>query len=195
MGGGKMKAVKFEIKPLLTEPGSLMDISFGPEQELNIDDYEAYHFTSPLSFKGDLLSEDSGILILEGRLSIDYEAECVRCLAPIKDTFECDVREYIYPLDYKTHMQDLWDLSDEEAEDLPDPEMDPDEFLFHDGSRVDLTKALEDLLILNLPISPYCSDDCPGLCPVCGRRKDDPNCHCDDENISDSPFAKLKDLL
>jgi uncharacterized protein len=38
------------------------------------------------------------------------------------------------------------------------------------GDLLDLEPALRDALVLELPLAPLCTDDCPGLCPECGAR-------------------------
>jgi uncharacterized protein len=44
-----------------------------------------------------------------------------------------------------------------------------DEYLL-DGDILDLEPALRDALVLELPLSPLCRPDCPGLCAECGAR-------------------------
>ena len=39
-----------------------------------------------------------------------------------------------------------------------------------DGDLLDLEPALRDALVLELPLSPLCADDCLGLCAQCGVR-------------------------
>lgn len=39
-----------------------------------------------------------------------------------------------------------------------------------DGDLLDLEPALRDALVLELPLSPLCGADCPGLCGTCGIR-------------------------
>ena len=39
-----------------------------------------------------------------------------------------------------------------------------------DGNLLDLEPALRDALVLELPLSPLCADDCAGLCTICGVR-------------------------
>ena len=36
--------------------------------------------------------------------------------------------------------------------------------------RIDLEQSIIDAVALELPMSPLCSEDCPGLCQVCGIR-------------------------
>jgi uncharacterized protein len=39
-----------------------------------------------------------------------------------------------------------------------------------DGDLLDLEAALRDAVVLELPLSPLCAADCPGLCSMCGVR-------------------------
>jgi len=43
-----------------------------------------------------------------------------------------------------------------------------DYMLFHDGRRLDLRETVREALLLEVPITPHCREDCPGLCPKCG---------------------------
>jgi uncharacterized protein len=39
-----------------------------------------------------------------------------------------------------------------------------------DGDLIDFEPVVRDAVVLSLPLSPLCRDDCPGLCSVCGER-------------------------
>jgi uncharacterized protein len=43
-----------------------------------------------------------------------------------------------------------------------------DYMMFHDGRRLDLRETVREALLLEVPITPLCREDCPGLCPKCG---------------------------
>lgn len=43
-----------------------------------------------------------------------------------------------------------------------------DHMMFHDGRRLDLRETVREALLLEMPITPLCREDCPGLCPRCG---------------------------
>jgi uncharacterized protein len=63
-----------------------------------------------------------------------------------------------------------------------------------DGDLLDLEPALRDAVVLDLPLSPLCSPDCPGLCSKCGIRLADAepaHRHPDDGGV----WAVLKDLF
>lgn len=63
-----------------------------------------------------------------------------------------------------------------------------------DGDLLDLEPALRDALVLDLPLSPLCSDDCAGLCSRCGVKLADAepgHSHPDDGGV----WAVLKDMF
>jgi uncharacterized protein len=88
-----------------------------------------------------------GVLI-SADLWAPIEAECGRCLAPVRDELEVEVAElFAYE-------------PDPDDEDLPVLE----------GDLADLAPVLRDAVVLALPLNPLCEPDCAGLCPTCGIR-------------------------
>ncbi len=95
-----------------------------------------------------------GVLV-SGRAHVPLEGECGRCLDPITSTVEVDLQElFAYP---ESH------LPDDDAEHLV-------------GDLLDLEPTLRDAVVLELPLTPLCSDECPGLCVTCGARLADGDC-------------------
>jgi uncharacterized protein len=112
-----------------------------------------------------------GVLV-SGTVTGPLVGECARCLDPIASTVEVDLQElYAYPES---------DATEDEAERL-------------DGDLLDLEPALRDAVVLALPLTPLCRDDCGGLCVVCGARRDDVDCGHDVAPV-DPRWAALKDL-
>jgi uncharacterized protein len=92
-----------------------------------------------------------GVLVT-GSAVAPLSGECARCLDPLTTETEVSFQElYRY---------------------LPDPGEDTDdgEEHFLDGDFLDLWPAFRDAVVLALPLSPLCSDDCPGLCAECGAK-------------------------
>ena len=90
-----------------------------------------------------------GVLVT-GSAVAPLTGECARCLDPLTSTIEVSLQElYRY---------------------LPDPGEDENdgEERFLDGDYLDLEPAFRDAVVLALPLSPLCRDDCPGLCVECG---------------------------
>jgi uncharacterized protein len=61
------------------------------------------------------------------------------------------------------------------------------------GREIDLEPMLRDALTLALPLHPLCREDCPGLCPSCGRRLDVGTCDCFQDE-ADPRWAELDAL-
>jgi uncharacterized protein len=91
-----------------------------------------------------------GVLVT-GSAVAPLTGECARCLDPLTTTTEVSFQElYRYQ---------------------PDPgEDEADEERFLDGDWLDLEPAFRDAVVLALPLSPLCQEDCPGLCAECGAR-------------------------
>jgi uncharacterized protein len=102
-----------------------------------------------------LESVSEGVLV-SGTVSGPIEGECGRCLRPISDSLTVTIQE-LYAYAHST--------TDETA--------DEDEVGRMQGDLIDLEPALRDAVVLALPTSPLCREDCPGLCPECGVRWDE----------------------
>jgi uncharacterized protein len=112
-----------------------------------------------------------GVLV-SGTATGPLAGECARCLDPIASTLEVDLQElYAYPES---------DATEDEAERL-------------DGDLLDLEPVLRDAVVLALPLTPLCREDCGGLCVVCGARRDEVDCG-HDVAPADPRWAVLNDL-
>jgi len=106
--------------------------------------------------RGSFVVERSGDRVsVRGSVLSRVHLECVRCL-----------REFDLPLEAPMvlYAERTGSTSREEQEQL---ERD-DYMMFHDGRRLDLRETMRELLLLELPFTPVCREDCPGLCPKCG---------------------------
>lgn len=65
------------------------------------------------------------------------------------------------------------------------------------GDEVELDKLILDSISAQLPARFLCSEDCKGLCPVCGADLNVRSCGCNkkDESKTTNPFAKLEGLF
>ena len=92
-----------------------------------------------------------GVLVT-GSAVAPLAGECARCLDPLTSGIEVS-------------FQDLYRY-------LPDPGEDENdsEERFLDGDFLNLEPAFRDAVVLALPLSPLCRDDCPGLCAECGAK-------------------------
>ena len=92
-----------------------------------------------------------GVLVT-GSAVAPLTGECARCLDPVSSTLEVNLQElYVY-------------------QPGPGEGEDDDEERFLDGDLLDTEPAFRDAVVLAMPLSPLCREDCPGLCPECGAR-------------------------
>ncbi len=113
-----------------------------------------------------------GVLVT-GEIEAPLVGSCARCLEPIEDSITVDVQELF-----------AYEGSTTEAT------SEEDEVRLVEGDFLDLEPLARDTIVLSLPLSPVCSEDCSGLCVDCGLRLDDlPEDHT--HEITDPRWAGL----
>lgn len=117
---------------------------------------------TPIDLRLRLESVVEGVLV-SGTAECVTSAECSRCLDPVAGTLTIGVQQL-----FEYHAPAA--RADEDTDPLPTL----------DGDLLDLQPTLRDAVVLDLPLVPLCSIDCPGLCAICGARlADDPGHHHD----------------
>jgi uncharacterized protein len=118
-----------------------------------------------------------GVLVT-GSATAPLAGECARCLRPLTTSVTADFTElYLYADGRRTHdkhgthdrheKHDKHDRRNSREWFDEDTEQD-DEERYLDGDLLDLEPVLRDAVVLALPMSPLCLQDCPGLCVECG---------------------------
>ena len=104
-----------------------------------------------------------GVLVT-GTVRGPLHGECARCLASIEDTANAEFQELFHYPDE--------DGASGAVNDAPTgTEQDEEEdYYYLEGDWVDLEPLVRDAIVLALPLSPLCRQDCPGLCAECGAR-------------------------
>ena len=129
-----------------------------------------------------------GVLVT-GSATAPLAGECARCLTPLTATVTASFTElYLYDKHDKHDRHDKRDKHDRFDE---DEEQDEEE-LYLDGDLLDLEPVLRDAVVLALPMSPLCREDCPGLCVQCGVRLADTGPGHGHEDAPDPRWAGLK---
>ncbi len=121
-------------------------------------------------------------VFIKGIVNGEVELQCSRCLKdyimPIKTIFEITY----HPVEI---------LNKEELVELKKDEMEVD---FYREGLIDTEDIIRDQILLNIPMKPLCSENCKGLCPVCGIDLNEFKCQCEKKEI-DPRFAVLQSLL
>ncbi len=111
-------------------------------------------------------------LPVQVKMHAELQSECVRCLKPFYQPLEIDFTE-MYAF-------------------TPRSVTDSNLILPEDG-HIDLEPLVREYMLLEIPISPLCSPDCKGLCPVCGENLNEQACDHSDSEV-DPRLAVLKSL-
>lgn len=119
-------------------------------------------------------------IFLKGKISTSMSFICCRCLSPFEIYIGSGFDLAYLPEELEEAKEQL------ETEDLYKN--------FYYNQRVDIRNIILEQLNLTFPTRPLCSEDCPGLCPVCGKNIRDEGCSCD-LNKNDPRFKKLKIFL
>ncbi|HEU5319106.1 MAG TPA: DUF177 domain-containing protein [Chloroflexota bacterium] len=121
-------------------------------------------------------------VFVRGRLSSQLAVECSRCLAEARVPVKFDVEaEYFPEVDIVT------------GHGLPKPDDDL-AFTIDQNHELDLSEAVRQHLLLEMPMQAVCRETCAGLCPRCGANLNEAPCGCPQE-AEDDRFAPLKALL
>jgi uncharacterized protein len=143
-------------------------------------------------------------VLASGTGTAPLAGECARCLDPLTSTVTVSFQElYLYSDGRprgsrevsdkydKYDKREKYDKRDKYDRHDEDEERD-DEERYLDGDLLDLESAFRDAVVLALPMSPLCRDDCPGLCAECGAPLADAGPDHGHEDATDPRWAGLK---
>ena len=117
---------------------------------------------------------------IKGRVTARLSFICGRCLTPFE-----------FPVDSRFDIVFLPEELETAKSELDDADMDT---LYHYDRKIDHRADVLEQLNLTFPPKPLCSEDCEGLCAVCGELIRDGKCSCQ-VGGSDPRLEKLKFLV
>lgn len=172
--------MKLDLRPLLAGDRLL---TFDYELSLDIDPEDTssflygVSFPSPTKVRGDI-TNTAGYMRMRLDMSVDYTAECARCLAPVNGEFSLSLEKTVAPRNL------LGDLDEDKLDDYA---------IIEDGF-LDMDEQLRAQLEMEFPVRFLCREDCKGLCQKCGKNLNDGKCDCVEKEI-DPRFLPLQKLL
>ena len=137
--------------PLKFNVGFLLHTPIGTNRDIHFE-YAEIYLQPDFRLSGFLGVAKAGHtpqgILIQGEFQGNAPAECVRCLTgfeqPLNTTFD-----ELYAFDQRS---------------ITESEL----ILPEDGS-INLEPLVREYLLIEMPISPICKNDCLGLCPVCGQ--------------------------
>lgn len=128
-------------------------------------------FVEPVNIKGNFtLSGD--IINFDGTVRTTLNLACSRCLENFNKPIEIEIHEKFSKFDH------------DEDNDL----------IIINNDKIDFSPVIETNIILSLPMKKLCSEECKGLCSVCGTNLNHSECNCKENDI-DPRLAKLRDFF
>ena len=128
------------------------------DDEVPIEEFEGIEFPGPAAVHMQLRYVDR-LLHIEGTVDADAKGVCDSCLEDVERHIHVDVDERLDP--------------------HGDRENDPfGESNVLAGSRLDLADLAQQLVLSVMPMGLRCSDECKGLCGICGANQNTSACSC-----------------
>jgi len=150
------------------------------EEEIPFDEEDGLKIVGPVVGHVRMRRINQGLLS-DGWVHITLELSCTRCLKISEQPMRISLEERFQPtLDIITGMP------------LP-PIAEDDVFPIDNHHQIDLTEALRQQILLDIPMVTLCQEDCKGLCVQCGKDLNLGACNCEPE--VDSRMSILKTLL
>jgi uncharacterized protein len=115
--------------------------------------------------------------LLRGNLRGVLTVSCARCLEPAPVTIDSPMTI--------SFVERPEGSSDEDDDDQSD------DVVMMDSDVIDVSGPIRDEILLAVPMSAVCREDCAGICPSCGRNRNLTPCDCEKRAIERSKLGAL----
>ena len=161
-----------DLKKYFSEENIAQQIDYEIDlSEVEVDGFRP--FVSPVHIVGDIKAFASSAE-LHVTVSYAFSMPCNRCLAETRKELSHSISHVL-----------VNKLNDEE---------DFDDYIVVEGEKLDLDELIYSDIILLTPPKYVCSEDCKGLCPVCGKNLNEGDCACEKQH-TDPRLEALRQLL
>jgi len=182
-----MTELSFRLKDL-EHKDKHIDCALGPELIVDaLSDLEVDAKHSSLHLTADLNKHNVTVLC-SGSLTGELLLPCQLCLGPARVVVDQRLHTVFVPPSSAIAERE-GEASDEDGAD----DVDDVDYAHHDGETLDLLPIVREYIILSVPITVHCKEDCRGLCPLCGADKNQGDCACQPVGKL-SPFSALRDV-
>ena len=157
------------------------DESFDPAQiEFASENLEQ---ASPLHAVGsaEMLKNTGGQVRIQGRYTVEVTAPCDRCLAPARFPLDAGFDLFYKPVSVIARVEEV-EIDEGEAQ-----------IGFYENGGLELEDVLREQVLLALPMQRVCSDACKGICPDCGKNRNETTCDCENGRVDDR-WAAFRNL-
>ncbi|MEE0968510.1 MAG: DUF177 domain-containing protein [Clostridia bacterium] len=168
-----------DVRPLLRGETDHIDFDY----YLTPDPIDDVTFSSDAHISG-RITDNAGYMRLVLSASADYTGRCARCLKTVEGNFR---------IDFERTVCNEGTLTDERAR-ADEEDVYSDGYAVIHGGMLDIDEELREEMVLSFPTKLLCSEECEGLCPMCGKPRSEGKCSCVKKEI-DPRLAVLATLL
>ena len=152
-----------DLRPLLRGEIKELSVNFS----LSIEPIKSITFNKDALITGKI-TDNAGYMRLSLTAVLNYHSQCSRCLDDVYGVFIVNFERTVVA---------EGTLSDEQlAENV-------DEYVVVKNGFLNIDEELREAVILEIPTKILCSEDCPGLCPICGKTLKSGDCGCPKKEI------------
>ncbi len=124
---------------------------YAPKTDL-AEDLPQCEINLPIKITGTVSLTGEHSAYVEGEISFTITGECTRCLNQATNQYSAQF-----------------------GEEITEDEIDGYQLV---NDTVNLTKIVDDAVLMNIPVTFLCKEDCKGLCFKCGKNLNEAECEC-----------------
>ena len=168
-----------DLSEVLSEPHKSIDEVVGTEmKEVKVNGSRfPVSRTQPVHIHVEYAGEKK--LHISCETSLTVIIPCDRCLEPVATVFDLNIS--------RITKGNVTDESEVESEDL-------DEANYIDGYTLDADQLVGSEILIGWPTKILCSEDCKGICNVCGQNLNQGTCNCEDTSL-DPRMSVIRDVF
>lgn len=144
--------MKLDLRKLKRSGKDQSDFFFEYVPEGELIEIPQAKLVEPVKVNGSISLTGEHSCFVEGEVVFGIQGECTRCLKDAQNYYTAQFAEAI-----EENNEDGYSLKND---------------------TVDLTIIVDDLIMMNAPISFLCDDACKGICARCGVNLNDSECKC-----------------
>ena len=145
--------MQIELKNILLKGTDTEDFSFSYSAPNSLVDIPFVEFNGDVKVDGYLTIISKHEVRVVANITYSLKGNCSRCGDNAETVIETDIDEQ---------------FCDAEIEDC---------YTFSKGV-VDITKSVNDKIVMSMPMQVLCSTECKGLCPICNHNLNQGDCSC-----------------
>ena len=138
---------------------------------------------SPLAVKGvaELIAHSDGDVRIQARYTVEMSAQCDRCLGRARFALDEGFDLFYRPMSVIARDEEI-EIHEVETE-----------IGFYENGGIELEDVLREQVLLALPMQRVCRESCQGICPVCGKNRNEVPCGCKTD-AADDRWGALRNL-